>query len=64
MCVRIFVFICVYLCVCVFMDLDGEAWLGSFAAIITVNAVAKGPDAGRKGGEGQVVVIPLAEEGD
>lgn len=46
------------------VDLDWEAWLRAIAGVITVNAIAEGPDAGGHRGEGQVVVIKLAKEGE
>lgn len=43
-------------------DRDGEARLGPLARLIAVHAVAEGANAGRKGREGEVVVVPLAKQ--
>lgn len=42
---------------------DGDARLGALAALVTVHPVAERADAGREGREGEVVVVPLAEQG-
>ena len=60
--------VCVRICVCVLSfekgtDLDGEAGLCAVTAGVTVDAVVIGADAGGVRGEGQVVVRPLAEDG-
>lgn len=44
-------------------DRDGDAGLRLLAALLTVHPVAEGADAGRERGEGQVVVVPLPEQG-
>lgn len=44
-------------------DRDGEARLGPLAALITVDAVAEGADAGGEGGEAEVMVVPLPKQG-
>lgn len=44
-------------------DRDGEARLGPLAALVTVDAVAEGADAGGEGREGEVVVVPLPKQG-
>lgn len=45
-------------------DLDGETGFGAFTALVTVQAVAVGANAGGEGRERQVMVVPLAKEGD
>jgi hypothetical protein len=45
-------------------DLDREAGLRALTFLVTVQAVAEGADAGREGRECQVMVVPLAKEGD
>lgn len=42
---------------------DGDARLGALAALVTVQSAAERADAGREGREGEVVVVPLAEQG-
>lgn len=44
-------------------DRDGEAWLSSLAALVTVHPVAEGADAGGEGREGEIVVVPLPKQG-
>lgn len=52
---------------CLFLNFDtnrdGDAWLRALTALITVYPVAEGADAGGKGREGEIVVIPLAKQG-
>lgn len=45
-------------------DLDGETGFGAFTALVTVQAVAVGANARGEGRERQVMVVPLAKEGD
>lgn len=44
-------------------DRDGDTWLNVLTALITVHPVAEGADAGREGREGEIVVVPLPEQG-
>lgn len=44
-------------------DRDGEARLGPLAALVAVDAVAEGADAGGEGRETEVVVVPLPKQG-
>lgn len=44
-------------------DRNGDAGLRLLAALFTVHPVAEGADAGGERGEGQVVVVPLPEQG-
>lgn len=43
---------------------NGEAWLSAFTACITVDAAVEGADARGVWCEGEVVVCPLAKDGD
>ena len=58
------------MCVCLLAldrgdtHLNGEAGLCAIAALVTVNAAAEGANDGRVRSEGQVVVRPLAKDGD
>ena len=45
-------------------DRDGDTWLNVLTALITVHPVAEGADAGREGREGEIVVVPLPEQGN
>lgn len=42
---------------------DGDAWLSILTALLTVYPVGEGADAGREGSKGNIVVVPLAEQG-
>lgn len=42
---------------------DGDARLSFLTALITVDPVAEGADAGREGREGEIVVVPLTKQG-
>lgn len=44
-------------------DRDGEAWLNTLTAFVTVHPVAEGDDAGGEGREGEIMVVPLPEQG-
>lgn len=44
-------------------DRNGDAGLRLLAALVTVHPVAEGADAGGERGEGQIVVVPLPEQG-
>lgn len=44
-------------------DRDGDARLSFLAAFVAVDPVAEGADAGGEGREGEVVVVPLPEQG-
>lgn len=42
---------------------DGDAWLSSLTALVTVDPVAEGADAGGERCEGEIVVVPLPKQG-
>lgn len=45
-------------------NLDWETGFGTFTALIAVKAIAEGPNARRGGCKSQIVVHPLAEDGE
>lgn len=48
---------------CCHTNRDGDAWLSSLTALITVDPIAEGADARGEGREGEIVVVPLPKQG-
>lgn len=42
---------------------DGDARVSVLTAVVTVDPIAEGADAGGEGSEGEIVVVPLPKQG-